>query len=93
MADTFSLQLVAYNDVVEPGYYGWRFTINCKQTRNFLQNTSLIEWEIKQEPNGLNIVYFPEVDETTLNQGRTGIDVKMRGYNILGTDKNMRSDR
>ena len=61
MADTFSLQLVAYNDVVEPGYYGWRFMINCKQTRNYLQNTSLIEWEIKQEPNGLNIVYFPEV--------------------------------
>lgn len=69
MADTFSLQLVAYNDVVEPGYYGWRFTINCKQTRNFLQNTSLIEWEIKQEPNGLNIVYFPEVDETSLTIG------------------------
>lgn len=69
MADTFSLQLVAYNDVVNPGYYGWRFTINCKQTRNFLQNTSLIEWEIKQEPNGLNIVYFPEVNETTLTIG------------------------
>ena len=69
MADTFSLQLVAYNDVVNPGYYGWRFTINCKQTRNYLQNTSLIEWEIKQEPNGLNIVYFPEVDETSLTIG------------------------
>ena len=66
MADRFSLQLVAYDDVVAPGYYGWRFTINCKQTRNYLQNTSLIEWELRQEPNGLNSVFFPEVEETTL---------------------------
>ncbi len=69
MADRFSLQLVAYDDVVAPGYYGWRFTINCKQTRNYLQNTSLVEWELRQEPNGLNIVFFPEVEETTLTIG------------------------